>query len=385
MKMPELEIADVFHQFEDQLKGLLPNQHKVVQAIKNCRTKVLGEHKIECDGCDYQKISYNSCSNRHCPKCGFLTKVKWVEKRKADLLPCQYFHVVFTIPSDLRELFLRNKEICYKLLFKTTSETLKEVAQNPKNLGAEIGFTGVLHTWGQNLVDHPHIHYIIPGGGLNKKKTKWIACPKDYFLPVKILSKVFRGKLLNGLRKIYDRDEFKLIGRIEYLSSSVMFDELLLKLAAKNWCVYSKKPFAGPEQVVEYLGQYTHRIAISNYRLVKIENEKVFFKVRDNENQGKSKIISLHVKEFMRRFLLHVLPSGFMRMRHFGFLGNRYRKENIALIRKIKNIVEKLVTTIDQSWQDLLKSVTGIDVNKCPDCVNGKLSSVAKFRLINTS
>jgi hypothetical protein len=221
-------------------------------------------------------------------------------------------------------------------------------------------------------VDHPHIHYIVPGGGLSKKKTKWIHCPKDYFLPIKVLSKIFRAKMLKLIRSAYDNNEFRMIGEIDHLSNYNIFNELMITLASKDWVVYSKKPFAGPEQVINYLGGYTHRIAISNFRLVKIEGEKVFFKVRDKDNPGKSKVISLHVKEFMRRFLLHVLPRGFMRIRHFGILGNRYKKEKIALIRMLENIIVELKSKEAEDWKDLLKRVTGIDINSCKKCGIGE-------------
>jgi hypothetical protein len=372
MERPQIEIADVFNKFGHLLGNQLPDHHKVMNAIKSCRTEKLGGHALKCNSCDHKKNAYNSCRNRHCPKCQFLTKVKWIEKRKEDLLPCQYFHSVFTIPSELRPLFLRNKKLCYSFLFKASSETLKEVAQSSDHLGADIGFIGVLHTWGQNLVDHPHIHYIVPGGGLNKKKTKWIHCPKDYFLPIKVLSKIFRAKMLKLIRSAYDNNEFKIIGEIDQLSNYNIFNELMMTLASKDWVVYSKKPFAGPEQVINYLGGYTHRIAISNFRLVKIEGEKIFFKVRDKDNPGKSKVISLHVKEFMRRFLLHVLPRGFMRIRHFGILGNRYKKEKIALIRMLENIIIELKSKEAEDWKDLLKRVTGIDINSCKKCGIGE-------------
>jgi hypothetical protein len=373
MENPSLEISTLFEKFGHQLTGLLPNQHKVAQSITNCRTSVLGGHQLTCNHCEFQKNAYNSCRNRHCPKCQFLTQVKWVEKRKEDLLPCQYFHIVFTIPSELRALFLRNKEICYNILFKTSSETLKEVARNKQNLGAEIGMIGVLHTWAQNLIDHPHIHFVVPGGGLTKDKNKWIKCKPDYFLSVKILSKVFKAKMLEALREAYDKGEFKFIGKIENLSSYAIFNELLVTIGSKSWVVYSKKPFAGPEQVLNYLGKYTHRIAISNYRLIKLEGEKVYFKVRDNANKGESKILCLNVKEFLRRFLMHVLPKVFVRLRHFGLLGNRYRREKKALIKFLEKIKESLPFQSEMSWQEVLKDITGLGINDCPKCRSGEL------------
>jgi len=377
---PKIEIADLFNQFGHLLGNLPGEQRKVIRDITNCRTSVLGGHRLKCDQCEYEKNSYNSCRNRHCPKCQFLARVRWVEKRKEELLPSQYFHVVFTVPSELKPLILRNKKEFYNILFKAASETLKEVAQNPKNLGAQIGFIGVLHTWGQNLLDHPHIHFIVPGGGLNKKKNKWVACPKDYFLSVKILSRVFRGKVLNYLEKAFDNKEFKFIGQIEHLTHYPNFKDLLITCATKDWVVYSKEPFAGPEQVINYLGQYTHRIAISNYRLVKLEGEKIYFRIRDPKNPGKKKIMALHVKEFLRRFILHVLPRQFIRIRHFGLLGSRLKKTTIAIILRLLGVKEKVIETLVQTWKELLEKSTGINVDLCPNCQKGSL--VESWRVV---
>ena len=267
-------MADIFNKFRHQLGNLPYSHQKVIRDITNCRTKTLGGHLVQCNQCEYQKNAYNSCRNRHCPKCQFIPTLRWIEKRTQDLLPCQYFHVVFTVPSELRALILYNKRVGYDILFKAASETLKEVAETPKQLGAEIGFIGVLHTWGQNLMDHPHCHFIIPGGGLNKKKTKWVACKKDYFLSVQALSKVFRAKMLGRLESAFHSEQFQFTGQIEYLESFANFKGLLIRAASKEWVVDSRRPFAGPKQVVKYLGQYTHRIAISNYRLVKLEGKK---------------------------------------------------------------------------------------------------------------
>lgn len=372
---PEIELADLFTRFGHKL-GALPFSHeKVIRDITSCRTSVLGGHSVQCDKCEYQKNSYNSCRNRHCPKCQFLSQLRWIDKRTKDLLPCQYFHVVFTIPSELNPLILRNKEIGYNILFRAASETLKDVAENPKRLGAEIGFIGVLHTWAQNLVDHPHIHFIVPAGGLNKKKTKWVHCKKDYFLPVRVLSKVFRGKMLEKIEEAFDKGEFQFMGKIEHLKHFLEFKDLLITAASKEWVVYAKEPFNGPKQVINYLGQYTHRIAISNYRLVKLDGDKIHFKVRDKENPGKKKILILDVLEFLRRFLLHVLPKGYVRIRHFGLLGSRLKKENVKIARAIQGIVE-ILHELSTDWRQLLKSVTGLDPDQCPQCKVGTLITV---------
>ena len=376
---PSLEVADIFERF-GHLLGPQPKTHrKVIQDIVNCRTSVLGGHRLQCDECQYEKQSYNSCRNRHCPKCQFTAQVKWIEKRTEDLLPCPYFHVVFTVPSELNALVLRNKKKSYDILFKAASQTLKEVAQNPKHLGAEIGCIGVLHSWGQNLLDHPHIHFIVPGGGLNSEKTKWVQCQKDYFLPVKVLSRVFRGKVLECFEKAFDRGDLHFFGEIDHLRLPAVFRDLLMSCTQKEWVVYSKETFAGPKQVIEYLGQYTHRIAITNYRLVKLDGENVHFKVRDRENPKEKKIMVLHVREFMRRFLLHVLPKRYVRIRHFGLLGSRLKKMKIAVVRRLQGVVAKIKETLEESSQQIFKRVTGIDPERCPSCKTGTLKDLFSF------
>jgi predicted Zn-ribbon and HTH transcriptional regulator len=378
---PGLEVAEIFERFSHEL-GRLPQAHrKVIQDIRNCRTSRLGGHRLRCDECSHEKQSYNSCRNRHCPKCQFTAKVRWIEKRTEDLLECPYFHVVFTVPSELNALILRNKRKSYDILFKAASQTLKEVAQNPKHLGAEIGFIGVLHTWGQNLLDHPHIHFIVPGGGLNPDKTQWVQCQKDFLMPVKVLSRVFRGKILSYFEKAFDQKDLEFMGTIDHLQLPANFKELLMSCAQKEWVVYSKEPFAGPKQVIEYLGQYTHRIAITNYRLVKIDGENVHFKVRDRDNPKEKKILVLTAREFMRRFLLHVLPRGYVRIRHFGLLGSRLKKMKIAVVRQLQGVVAKVREALQESWQDILKRTTGIDPERCPNCKTGTLRESLRFAL----
>jgi len=378
-----LTLADIF-KFSPLLGKLSKDKHKVIQDIKNCRTIVLGGHAIRCKDCSFIKSCYNSCRNRHCPSCQYLARVKWIEAREKDLLPCPYFHVVFTIPADLRSLILINKSISYDILFKTASQTIKKVAKT--HHGIDIGCIGILHTWAQNLIDHPHIHFLVPSGGLNEEKTKWVKGTEKYFLPVEALADTFRGKILDYFEKAFYQGKLKFIGKISYLSHPANFKELLLVCSQKKFNIEIRKPFAGPSQVLKYLGQYTHRIAISNYRLLKIEDGKVFFKVRDNDNPGRSKIMSLTLKEFMRRFLLHVLPRGYVRIRHFGLLGNRYKKITIALIHKIQNIKVVLKANVEESWQEVVKRVTGIDVYVCPRCKSRSLTIVKPIKsMINSS
>ena len=341
---------------------------KVMRAITSCRTEKLGRHTRECSKCQHQEISYNSCRNRHCPKCQFMTRVNWVTKREEELLPLKYFHVVFTLPSELNPLILQNKAILYDLLFKASAETLKEVAKRKKNMGADLGFIGVLHTWGQNLMDHPHIHYIVPGGGLNLKSL--VQAKRKYLLPVKILSQVFKGKFLSELEKLHEKNKLQFHGQIENLSDATKFKGLLVECASKAWVVYSKQPFHGPKQVISYLGQYTHRIAISNHRLIKIKDDRVYFKYRDSRSENKSKVMSLHVREFMRRFLLHVLPKGYVRIRHFGILASRLKKETIELMRNLMAVP----TLVTRTVTDVLREIIGVDLTQCPQCKEGVMT-----------
>jgi hypothetical protein len=363
---PKLELADIFNQFSHLLGPLRPEQAKVVSAIKNCRTHVLGGHINECGDCDYRSQSYNSCRNRHCPKCGFTARNQWISARNDELLDCSYFHVVFTVPSELRPLMLRNKEISYRVLFKAAGDTLKAVAK--EHLGIDVGAIGVLHTWSQTMIDHPHIHFIVPGGGLNKDRTQWIKARQKFLLPVKKLSAVFRGKLLSMFEEANDKNELKFIGQIEHLSHPGIFKDLLVDCASKRFVVYAKRPFAGPKAVIEYLGQYTHRIAISNYRLLKLEGEEVTFKYRDPNDPKNRKTMTLHVIEFMRRFLTHVLPRGFVRIRHIGLLGSRLKVNNINRIRELQGLESIEKKDCKENFMELLKRITGIDVHRCPKC-----------------
>ena len=307
-----VEIADIFNQYGQEYisnHNLSIQQLKVIQDITTCRTSQLGGHVETCDHCNHLRISYNSCRNRHCPKCQGLAKEQWIEKRKNDLLPIQYYHIVFTIPDNLNDLALRNKKEIYDLLFKASSDTLKELAEDPKYLKANIGFISILHTWGQNLMDHPHIHCIVTGGGLSLNKEKWISAKKDFFIPVRIISSLFRGKFLYYLKNLYKENKLIFPGKIKNLKNQVEFNQLLNKLYNKSWVVHCKPSFKNPEFVIEYLGRYTNKVAISNYRIIKLENDKVIFRYKDYNDNDKTKYMTLKVFEFIRRFLLHVLPK----------------------------------------------------------------------------
>jgi hypothetical protein len=366
------EVADIFRHFGPAYRAAhkLPlNQLRVMHAVEICRTAELGGHVDQCD-CGHIRISYNSCRNRHCPKCQFLRKEKWIEARQRDLLPIPYFHVVFTIPDSLNPLALRNQEILYNILFRAVKETLLELG---KRLG-KIGFICILHTWGQNLMDHPHIHCIVTGGGLCN--GKWVSSRKKFFLPEKVMSRLFRGKFLFYLKRAYDKLTFA--GNISYLKEKDAFRGLVSQLYGKDWVVYCKPPFKGPETVIEYLGRYTHRVAISNNRIIGMEDGKVSFFWKDYADDNKKKVMTLTAFEFIRRFLLHVLPDGFVKIRHYGLLGNRNRKEYLSLCRTALGVAVQTEQTA-QTWQELFFATTGIDIMECPIC-HGRMRRREVFR-----
>ena len=348
---------------------------KVVNNMVACRTSRLGGHKLTCDGCGLEELSYNSCRNRHCTKCQFLTKERWIKAREDDLLPIRYFHVVFTIPHELVPLIFchdKNKKIVFDILFKAAAETVKEVART--RLKAEIGFTAVLHTWTQTLLKHPHIHMIVPGGGLSVDGKKWISCRPNFFLPLKVLSRVFRGKFLEYFEKSFP--EFSFPTWLAQYQSPKEFKSLLVATAKKDFIVYAKAPFAGPKQVIKYLGQYTHRIAISNHRIKNVTPDgQVTFKYRDSKNDNQPGHLTLPVLEFMKRFLGHVLPDGYCRIRHYGFLSSRAKTASLTLCRKLLN-AKIIETTKDESWQSLMQRLTGQDVTRCSHCKCGTLIRV---------
>jgi hypothetical protein len=357
-----IEVADIFRKYGLKYRymhKLSKVQLKAMKSIEVCRTAYLGGHIDKCDHCGEERISYNSCRNRHCPKCQHTTTAQWIEARKADILPVPYFHAVFTIPDALNHIALYNQKTVYDILFKSVSETLQELSRDPKHIGAEIGIIAVLHTWGQNLMYHPHIHCLVTGGGLSSDKKEWISSRENYFIPVKVLSKMFRGKFLVFLKDAFDDIPKKLIRQ----------------LWKTNWIVYCKPPFKHPDKVLEYLGRYTHRIAISNNRIIGLENDHVFFKWKDYKDKNKWKIMRVAVDEFIRRFLLHVLPEGYMKIRYFGICSNRSRKEKITLCKKILYVSEKEVdsTSEKKSWQDIYFQTTGIDLSVCPVCGKGKM------------
>jgi hypothetical protein len=346
-----------------------------MRAIEICRTADLGGHLDQCDHCGTVRISYNSCRNRHCPKCQCLEKERWLEAREKDLLPTPYFHVVFTLPEELRPLALRNQKVLYSLLFKSVSETLTELARDSKHLGAEIGFMAILHTWSQTLIHHPHLHCLVTGGGLSLDGKRWFRSRKDFFIPVSVLSCLFRGKFLDGLKKLYEAGELQFPGQIEELKEASAFKRFLTNLYHQAWVVYCKPSLKHSEKVMDYLGRYTHRVALSNDRLVKLEGNGVTFRWRDSADHDKIKLLTLEAFEFIRRFMLHVLPSQFVKIRYYGILSHRSRKRKLLRCKKLLGvwIPEQSKEVLKETWQDLLTRITGIDPRVCPYCGKGKM------------
>ena len=340
MTRPLLEVADVIRTFGSAFEAeyghtLSPAQKQAMTAIVRCRTAALGGHVEACDGCGHRRVAYNSCRNRHCPKCQAAARAAWLDRQAQDLLPVEYFHVVFTLPNAAGPVALQNPRLVYGALFRAVAESLTESAADPKRLGAEIGFLAVLHTWGQTLSLHPHVHCVVPGGGLSPDGTRWVPCRPGFFLPVKPLGRLFRGKFLAILGDLHARGRLTLAGSLRHLADPQRFAEWTDDLRRTDWVVYAKRPFGGPEQVLKYLARYTHRVAISNHRLVGMDAETVSFRWKDYADDNAAKTMTLGGVEFVRRFLQHVLPGGFVRIRHFGFLANRCRHEKLTLCRTL--------------------------------------------------
>jgi hypothetical protein len=343
MGKPALEVADIFRlhgpAYREAHGGIMSSmQRRVMRAIEICRTAVLGGHVEECDRCGHRRIHYNSCGNRHCNKCQSLARAKWLEKHRAQLLPVPYFHVVFTLPGPIASLALHNKRVLYGILFHAAARALRRIAADPKHLGGRLGFLAVLHSWGQNLQHHPHVHCVVPGGGLSLDNGRWIRCRPNFFLPVRALSRLFRGVFLHCLRQAHAEGKLQLRGSLERLGNPGAFAALIKTCRKIEWVVYAKPPFGGPEQVLDYLGRYTHRVAISNDRLVRLEDGRVTFRWKDYQAGNKQKLMTLDAGEFIRCYLLHVLPRGFVRIRHFGWLANPHREQKLALCRKLLGV-----------------------------------------------
>jgi hypothetical protein len=342
MNRPPFEVADIIRQYGNSFiaknwSWLTWLHFRVLYAIEFCRTATLGGHLDRCSRCGHEAISFHSCRNRHCPKCQTNARDKWLAERSKELLPVSYVHVVFTLPHELSWLALQNKKVVYDLLFRTSAATLLEIAADPKHLGAEIGFLSVLHTWGQNLQHHPHVHCVIPSGGLSLDHQRWIHPRYAFFLPVRVLGRVFRGKFVAGLKRAFRQGELAFPGSLQPLAREKAFHAFLRPLFRQDWVVYAKRPFGGPEHVLHYLARYTHRVAISNHRLVSVADGKVTFRWKDYAHGGKQRKMTIAAEEFLRRFMLHVLPRGFVRIRFSGFLANRRRKQLLPLCKQLLN------------------------------------------------
>jgi len=359
MNRPLLEVADLVRAagtaFIERNREWLRWTHlKVLLAIARCRTAALGGHIDECTRCGHRApISYNSCRNRHCPKCQTGARERWIQARRRELLPTPYVHVVFTLPPQLATLALHNKKVIYGLLLRASAETLLQIARNPRHLGAEIGFFSVLHTWNQKLQLHPHVHCVIPAGGLSLDRTRWIRSRPRFFLPIHVLRRVFRGKFVAGLKLAFQRGQLHLSGNLVSLAQPKIFASWLRPLFRKDWIVYSKPPFGGPEYVLHYLGRYTHRVAISNHRLVSFDHSQVTFRWRDSAHNNEQKLMTLALDEFLRRFLLHLLPKGFVRIRHFGFLASRHRAQLLPLCFAVLDSVPAQAETATATAHDM--------------------------------
>jgi hypothetical protein len=381
---PRFEVADVVRAHgEDYRRAHHPSaaQERVLKHIAACRTAALGGHLDGCDSCGHQRISYNSCRDRHCPKCQNTARAEWITERLERLLPVPYFHVVFTIPDELNPLALRNKKALFSILFAAASQTLLAIARDEKHLGAQLGFTMVLHTWGQNLLFHPHVHCVVTGGGLSPDGRRWIPAPENYLLPVKVLGKLFRGKCLAALDRAYQNAEFELAGSTAELSDPEAWRRVKDGLYKKDWVVFAKPPFDGPEHVFHYLGRYTHRIAISNRRIVDVAGGTVTFSWKDYADGCQKKLMTLNAIEFLRRFLLHVLPSGFVRIRHYGLCAPSNVTTKLVTARRLlepSTAASPPSTSEPESaqplpWWERFLEQTGIDVMACPSCTAGRM------------
>lgn len=374
------EVADVIRRYGDSYReqhgaSLSTAQRRAMSAIEICRTAALGGHVEQCDTCSHQRISYNSCRSRSCPKCQSLARAQWIEDRQAELLDTEYFHVVFTVPDEIAVIAYQNKVQVYDILFHAAAQTLRTIALDPQHLGAEIGFFAILHTWGQNLSHHPHLHCVIPGGGLSPGGERWVACRPGFFLPVRVLSRLFRRLLLQDLEKAFLAGKLAFFNALQPLNGHAAFMRHLLPARKAEWVVYSKRPFGGPQQVLDYVGRYTHRIAISNDRLISIDDNKVRFRWKDYRNGDHVAAMTLSADEFIRRFLLHVLPEGFKRIRYFGFLSNRYREQKLRRCRELLGASPDSSPTDEppEDYRCHYRAVTGVSLKECPACGLGHM------------
>jgi hypothetical protein len=382
-----VELADIFRLYADDYRrshALSYEQLKVMRHIQICRTAVLGGHVEQCDQCAFEQIAYNSCRDRHCPKCQTLTKEQWLNDRKAELLPCGYFHLVFTLPHELNPIILSNKRTTLNILFAAVNQTLQAFAKDPQwRLEGRLGFISVLHTWSQTLIDHFHLHCLIPAGALSFTKDSWIPASDNYLFKITSLALEFKKRYLKLLSGAYLKDELVFSKKTAPLMSKPNFQQLINSVSKKKWIAYAKRPFAGPQQVLEYLGRYTHRVAISNNRIVSIDNGRVTFTYKDRQKKDEIKKMTLAADEFIRRFLLHVLPKGLIKIRYFGFLAHTNKKKDIPLIRKLIDPDATLPKKINESISEMMLRLTGIDISCCPVCKKGKMIRIRKLPIQN--
>ncbi len=375
MPRPAFELAGIFRDYGERYckaHRLTRNQLRVMRAVEVCRTATLGGHVEKCSQCDHIRIAYNSCRNRHCPKCQNRERQKWLLDRQSELLPVEYFHVVFTLPEPVARIALHNRKAVCNILFQAASETLLTIARDPKHLGAEIGFFAILHTWGQNLLHHPHLHCVVPGGGLSPDHQHWISCRPGFFLPVRVLSRLFRRLFLEALEKAFRKRKLRLFGELKSLLEPAAFQRYLAPVREAEWVVYAKPPFGGPQQVVAYLGRYTHRTAISNPRILNVENGRVTFQWKDyrHKDKQKSRVMTIDADEFIRRILMHVQEPGFKRIRYCGFMASRRKKEKLALCRKLLTPARNLLPEPEAGTPNHAQSVP------CPQCKTGVMIRV---------
>ncbi|MGI9423909.1 MAG: IS91 family transposase [Hyphomicrobiaceae bacterium] len=379
MARPTLEVADIFRNhgsaWRDANAGRVSlEQLKVMSAIERCRTAALGGHVARCDDCQHTKIAYNSCRNRHCPKCQGRAAREWMEAREAELLPVQYFHVVFTLPTAVADIAYQNKRVIYNLLLQASAEAMQTIAADPKHLGAKIAITSVLHTWGSAMTHHPHVHMIVPGGGLSADGDRWITCRKGFFLPVRALSKLFRHLMLEKIEAAHASGKLNFYGRHAHLTDARLFKRFLRPCRRRKWFVYAKRPFAGPKAVLAYLSRYTHRVAISNSRIVKADADGITFRVKDyrRDGLGRYTTMTLHTNEFIRRFLIHVLPKGLHRIRHYGLFASGAKAGNLARMRELLDVTEPVKPAKADGDENAEDSVP------CP-CCGGRMRIIETF------
>jgi hypothetical protein len=392
MDRPKREVADIFRRYGEAYRekhgaSMSTAQRRVMTAIEICRTAALGGQIEKCDACGQQRICYRSCRNRHCNKCQSLARAEWIEHRQAELLNCEYYHVVFTVPDKIAAIAYQNKEVIYNILFRATSETLRTIANDPEHLGAEIGFFAVLHSWGSSLLHHPHLHCVVPGGGLSLDGARWVPCTPGFFLPVRVLSLLFRRLFLEYLQNAFDSGKLRFFTTLKTLRDRREFVHYLGSVSKVKWVVYAKRPFAGPEKVLDYVGRYTHRIAISNNRLLDIDGGQVSFRYKDYRHSNQQRTMTLFAEEFIRRFLLHVLPRGFHRIRYYGFLGNRFRQVKLARCRQLLSMTLPQVPpkqSADSDYHERHEELTGTSLRICPGCHRGHMVVVELLKPLRT-